>query len=141
MWVLCSRLISLSLWTPNKLTFVSNIFGTNKLLLSSFLAWTKNEKMVNDNKVLFFHPYLFILLYLFLYSFSIHMLLYNLSHVIYVYILHVLVVYIVGAIIHMLTICKYLRICIHTHICVCVYCLQKPFKKKKNQNAKYSISL
>ena len=54
-----------------------------------------------------------------------------LSHVIYVYTLHVLVVYIVGAIIHMLTICKYLRICIHTDICVCVYCLQKPFKKKK----------
>ena len=58
-----------------------------------------------------------------------------LSHVIYVYILHVLVVYIVGAIIHMLTICKYLRICIHTHIyvCVCVHCLQKPFQKKKKK--------
>ena len=60
-----------------------------------------------------------------------------LSHVIYVYTLHVLVVYIVGAIIHMLTICKYLRICIHTHIYVCVCVLfAKIFSQKKKKKIK-----
>ena len=44
LWVLCSRLISLSLWTPNKLPFVSNIFDPNKLLLSSFLHKQKMRK-------------------------------------------------------------------------------------------------
>ena len=60
-----SKLFLLSLRTPYKLTFVPNILGTNKFLFAIFLHEQKNEKMVDDNNVLYFQPSLFIRLYLF----------------------------------------------------------------------------
>ena len=134
-----------SLNTPNRLIFVFNIFGPNKLLLSSFLHEPKKkEKMVDDNKVIFFQHSPFILLYLFLYSFrihiltmyiiDIHMLLYNMficfCHMLFLDISCMFWLYIL---LELLFICQiYLNIYSHVYICIL---FAKTFSKK----SKYQV--